>query len=242
MPLCSAQIPRMSPCVRTVTHHSIRLRCAFILTGSLLFAPGISSSVAGGNNQVQAGPMQTPSGASSLQVQCLPDGAAFLRARLKGAIDTELSWSGHDLSCAGSVRPNSEGIRLRFTSPSRDGKPNLVLLFGITGLQEGEAGKALPVNLTIMREGTGEFYGTQGDNKCTIDDLRQEPINGIPWRERAYRVIARGFCTQPARALNGAGSVLITRFDFAGRADFVSEDTDAPVAAPPSQSTARVHP
>lgn len=128
------------------------------------------------------------------------------------------------MSCAGSVRPNAEGIRLRFSGHLAGGEPPLVLLFGITGLKEGESAKALPVNLTIMREGTGEFYGTQGDNRCTIDSISQEPLKGIPLRQRAYRVTARGFCTQPARAVNGEGSILVTRFDFAGRADFESDD------------------
>lgn len=133
------------------------------------------------------------------------------------------------MSCAGSVRPNDGGIRMRFAGLSTHGEPALVLLFGITGLKEGESGKALPVNLTIMREGAGEFYGTQGDGRCTIDTISQEPLKGIPLRQRAYRVVARGFCTQPARALNGDGLILVTRFDFAGRADFESDDAEAPI-------------
>jgi hypothetical protein len=157
-----------------------------------------------------------------LQIQCLPEGGAFLRARLSGAINSELSWNDRDLSCAGSVRPNDEGIRLRFAAAN--GKKRLVLLFGIAGLKEGQSGKALPANLTIIREGSGEFYGTQGDNKCTIDEVSQQPLQAAPLRQRAYRVIARGFCTQPARALNGDGAILVTRFDFSGRADFVSDD------------------
>ena len=37
---------------------------------------------------------------------------------------------------------------------------------------------------------------------------------------RSYRVSARGFCTAPARALDGDGAVLLTRFDFAGLVTF----------------------
>jgi hypothetical protein len=118
-----------------------------------------------------------------LQIQCLPEGGAFLRARLSGAINSELSWNDRDLSCAGSVRPNDEGIRLRFAAAN--GKKRLVLLFGIAGLKEGQSGKALPANLTIIREGSGEFYGTQGDNKCTIDEVSQQPLQAAPLRQRA---------------------------------------------------------
>ena len=200
----------------------------------LCFAPAAFSLAAESNIQVQAKDTHALSAATNVQVQCLPEGGAYLRARLNGAIDTELSWTDRNLTCKGSVRPNGEGIRLRFAAA--DSQSHLVLLFGITGLKEGESGKAVPVNLTIMREGSGEFYGTQGDNKCTIDDIRQEPLQGIPLRQRAYRIVARGFCTQPARSLNGDGSILVTRFDFAGRADFVSdeESNTSPTAALPT--------
>lgn len=111
------------------------------------------------------------------------------------------------------------------------GDNNLVLVFGIPGVKAGQAARDVPVNVTVIREGTGEFYGTQGDGKCTLDDLRQEPIAGIPLKSRAYRVMGRGFCMQPARAVRGTGSVLMTRFDFAGRIDVPSEEIAAPVSA-----------
>jgi hypothetical protein len=37
---------------------------------------------------------------------------------------------------------------------------------------------------------------------------------------RSYRVIARGFCIAPAKALNNEQAILVTRFDFAGRVTF----------------------
>jgi hypothetical protein len=101
-----------------------------------------------------------------------------------------------------------------------------VLLFGIGALREGQSAKALPVNVTVIREGLGEFYSTQGDNKCTLDDVRQEPLVGIPRRSRSYRIIARGFCTHPARAVRGEGVILLSRFDYVGRIDFDNEDND----------------
>jgi hypothetical protein len=33
-------------------------------------------------------------------------------------------------------------------------------------------------------------------------------------------VTARGFCTEPARAVRGKGAVLLSRFDYSGRVDF----------------------
>jgi len=121
------------------------------------------------------------------------------------------------------VRPTDGGIRMRFTAPTSTGE-KLVLVFGIAKLREGSSAKAVPVNITLIREGSGEFYGTQGDDKCMLDDVSQHPIVGIPHRSRSYRIVARGFCTEPARSIRGKGAILISRFDYAGRVDFDDED------------------
>ena len=161
--------------------------------------------------------------------ECLPDGSGYLKARLAGAIDAELDWGNDGTECSGSSRPNGEGLRVVFKrSGESGGGDTIVLLFGISGVEEGDSARDLPVNVTIIREGTGEFYGTQGDERCYVDSLRQEPIAGIPLRERAYRVVARGYCMQPARAVQGEGSVLLSRFDYAGRVDFAERDEPAP--------------
>jgi hypothetical protein len=121
---------------------------------------------------------------------------------------------------------------MRFTAPTASGE-RLVLVFGIATLREGQVAKAVPVNVTVIREGAGEFYGTQGDDKCMLDEVTQRPIVGIPHRSRAYKIVARGFCTEPARAIRGKGAILISRFDYAGRVDFDSEDkvSDEPMVA-----------
>lgn len=227
-----APIERDIPCHCTVSHQSRwRIQLAWVFCAALI-APLISSNAAAGDDKVHGKPATATVTTNKVQEQCLPDGMAYLRARLNGAINAELNWERSRLQCEGSARPDERGIRLRFTQLDGSGAP-LVLLFGISGLHEGESGKALPVNVTIIREGSGEFYGTQGDNKCTIDELHQERLSAAPRRERTWRVIARGFCTQPARALNGTGSVLISRFDFAGRVDY-GDDVEAP--PPPAMS------
>ena len=156
---------------------------------------------------------------------CLPDGTGSLKARLSGAVRAELVWGNEDTECTGAVRPDG-GIRVRFSHIDGEDGGRLVLLFGVADLREGQSARALPVNVTIIREGLGEFYSTQGDNKCTLDEVRQEPLVGIPHRSRSYRIIARGFCTHPARAVRGDGVILLSRFDYVGRVDFDAEDTD----------------
>ncbi len=156
---------------------------------------------------------------------CLPDGRGSLKARLSGAVQAELVWGNDGTECTGAVRPDG-GIRMRFSHKGGADGERLVLVFGAAGLREGQTARALPVNVTVIREGLGEFYSTQGDNKCTLDEVRQEPLAGIPRRSRSYRVIARGFCTHPARAVRGDGVILLSRFDYVGRIDFDSEDKD----------------
>ena len=158
-------------------------------------------------------------------VTCLPDGKGYLKARLSGAVQAELVWGNDGTECTGAVRPDG-GIRVRFSHKDGADGGRLVLLFGVAGLREGQNAKALPVNVTVIREGLGEFYSTQGDNKCTLDQVRQEPLVGIPHRARSYRIVARGFCTNPARAVRGDGVILLSRFDYAGRIDFDSTDKD----------------
>jgi hypothetical protein len=154
--------------------------------------------------------------------KCLPAGNGYLRARLSGTVNTELNWGNEGTECTGAVRPTDGGIRMRFSRP--DGQGKLVLVFGIAQLGEGKSAHNLPVNVTLIREGAGEFFSTQGDDKCTLDLVTQDAIVGIPHRARSYRVTARGFCTEPARAVRGKGSVMLSRFDYSGRVDFGTED------------------
>jgi hypothetical protein len=177
-----------------------------------------------------AGPEQTLASPGSA---CLPTDGGYMRARLAGALTAELDWEGGELECLGAVRPTDGGVRLRFRGPEPDGGGGkLVLVFGIAGLREGRNLRLAPVNVTVMREGKAEFYSTQGDDKCMLDEIRQTPIVGIPHRERSYRIVARGACTEPARAVRGKGAVLLSRFDFAGRVDFGVEDSSHDEAPP----------
>ncbi len=156
---------------------------------------------------------------------CLPTGDAYLRARISGAISAELDWGDEGTECVGAVRPTDGGVRMRFSRTDSSPENKIVLVFGIAALREGISAKSLPVNVTVIREGKGEFYSTQGDDKCMLDEVTQQALVGIPFKSRSYRVIARGYCTEPARAVRGEGAVLLSRFDFAGRVDFESEET-----------------
>ena len=160
----------------------------------------------------------TPAPGSSAEIFCAPAPEGFLRARLQGAIDAEIDWSAPAVAqCLGSPRPGGDGVRLVFKGAVDDAP--LLIVIGVANLLPGTSARNVAANVTLVREGAGSFYSTQGDDKCALDEVHQEPIEGHDGR---YRMSARGYCTQPARALgaSGAGSVLVTRFDVSALVDY----------------------
>jgi len=160
----------------------------------------------------------TPAPGSPAEVFCAPAPEGFLRARLQGSIDAEIDWSAPAVAqCLGGPRPGGDGVRLVFKGAVDDAP--LLIVIGVANLLPGTSARNVATNVTLVREGAGAFYSTQGDDKCALDEVRQEPVAG---RDGRYRVSARGYCTQPARALgaNDAGSVLVTRFDVSALVDY----------------------
>jgi hypothetical protein len=143
-----------------------------------------------------------------------------LEARLQGAIDAEIHWGPEVAQCRGGVRPQGDGVRLLYKGTTEDTGP-LLIIFGLAPLRAGESARNVPANVTLVREGTGQFYATQGQDKCAFDEVRQ---TAVPGSEHLYRLEGRGYCTQPMRALAGDGAVLVSRFD-------VLAIVDAPVSA-----------
>lgn len=140
-----------------------------------------------------------------------------MRARLQGGIDAEIDWSAPQIpQCLGGTRPQGDGVRLVYKG-DLDGTPLLIVIGVATLARDVTEARNVPANVTLVREGAGAFYSTQGDDKCALDEIRQEPVAGQAGR---YRVSARGYCTQPARALGGEGSVLVTRFDARALVDY----------------------
>ncbi len=142
---------------------------------------------------------------------CLSSGDGYLRAHIRGAFEAEIDWPNSGTACEGGPKLDPAGVRLSFRRVA-GGRPNLLFLFGLTGVREGEALRDSGVNLTIIVQGTDRIYGTRGDSRCTADSLTQRRLGGA----HVYRLEVRGFCTQPAHAVRGEGAVVVSRFDFAG--------------------------
>lgn len=146
----------------------------------------------------------------------MPADEGRLRARLSGEIDAEIDWSPPIPQCRGGLRPEGEGVRLIYKGDI-PGQGPLLVVIGIGPLGAGASARNVPANLTLVREGAGRFYATQGDDKCAMDEVKQEPLAGDG---HTYRLTGRGYCTQPARAVGREGLVLVPRFDVSAVVEY----------------------
>lgn len=157
---------------------------------------------------------------------CLPTGNGYLRARVGGAMNLDINWPDAQLECEGSARPDGSGIRLSFAGPARSDGRRMRMVFGIGSTTEGQGGHGLPTNVTVIFEGETRLFATRGDDRCTVDELEQQRIGELGGRVRSYRVVGRGFCTEPATDLKGEERIVLSRFDFAGRTTFEDDVAD----------------
>ena len=174
---------------------------------------GASAGTSPGAGTSAGAAVRMPSGQ---QARCVPADEGRLKARLSGEIDTEIDWSPPTPQCRGGLRPEGEGVRLIYQGEI-PGQGPLLVVIGIGPLAAGASARNVPANLTLVREGAGRFYATQGDDKCAMDEVRQEPVGG---QGHTYRLTGRGYCTQPARAVGGEGLVLVPRFDVSAIVDY----------------------
>lgn len=162
---------------------------------------------------------------------CLPGERGYFRASLRGALDAELDWRGAGLQCEGGARPEGRGLRVSFLGPADASGRQLRFVFGIAAAPGVGMSRTAPTNVTVIVEGQRQLYATQGDDKCAVEALSQEPVAAAtrpyPGEARLYRVAARGYCIDPAATLDGSARLYINRFDFAGLARFEDNELHA---------------
>ena len=171
-------------------------------------------------------PPATTAPATALAKQsdnCLSSGDGYLRARVAGAINVTIDWPNSGTRCQGESKTQPPGVRLSFQR-AHGGRPDLLFVFGLTGVSQGKPAHAAGANLTVIVQGTTRIFGTMGDARCTVDSLTQTPLDG----SLAYRIEARGFCTQPAHAVRGNGDVLVSTFEFAGPVNYLPPEPTGP--------------
>ena len=174
----------------------------------------LAGALASRGAQAQKIPLGAGLPAVSLSGPCASD-KSYLRAHIRGAIRLDIDLHGRALACEGGPRLDGSGIRMGFEGRVGTGKRRVRMVFGIDGAREGQPGRELPTNLTVIFEGEKLIFATQGDGNCTVDRLREEPVE-----KRSYLVTAHGFCIAPANDIRGDRRIVVTTFDFAGLADF----------------------
>lgn len=159
-------------------------------------------------------------------MDCLATRGGYLRAQLRGALNADLAWSGADMQCEGSPRPDGHGIRLTFAGPlpAQPGSQTtgtthqLRFIFGIDERDTATgAALAMPTNLTVILEGEGQLYATRGDRHCAVESLERSALAEPDHRRN--RVHARGYCLGPATNATGDSRLLVPTFEFTGVAD-----------------------
>jgi hypothetical protein len=190
---------------------------SFIARSLLLSATVVGLAAA---DAPKSGPKATPGAPVAREAAvCLAAGDGYLRAHVAGAVNANIDWPNSGTRCQGESRSKPPGVRLSFQRAAGS-KPDLLIVFGLSGVQRGMPAREVGANLTVIVQGTSRIYGTLGDTRCTVDSLTQTKLSG-----ESYRIEARGFCTQPAHAVRGSGDVLVSTFEFAGP---VTYDADQP--------------
>src|SRR5262245_13625189 len=203
-------------------HEAGRLPRMIITRACLLTA--LLTVTAAANADPKTAPPKAP--AAAAQTGCLPSGNGYLRARIRGAMNLDINWHNAELECDGGARPDGSGIRVSFAGPRHSDGRRVRLVFGVHAA-EGSAGRALPTNLTVIFEGERRLFATRGEDRCTVDQLEQQRVGALGGRSRSYRIVARGFCTEPASALSGHERIVVNSFDFAGRVTFEEPEPEA---------------
>ena len=144
----------------------------------------------------------------------------FLATRLKGALEAAIDWRGDALLCEGGARPEGRGLRASFAGKGPQGEA-LRIVFGLAALPGAGESRNVATHLTLIVEGSGKLYATQGDAQCTTELLQQSPLAAQPGQ---WRMRARGYCIDPAATLDASARLYMERFDFEGLARFDPED------------------
>lgn len=148
--------------------------------------------------------------------QCLAGGGGRLEMKIGGDFESTVDWGNEGTRCEGGPRPAGDALRLMF---SRD-DDGLLIVIGITGLQRGSTGEALLANLTIVRQGKGQFYGSLGADACVVDV--HENV-AAPDQAGAFRVSGTGHCAAPIEAIARDGEIRVAPFTFTGKAHWPDE-------------------
>lgn len=134
-----------------------------------------------------------------------------LTGSLSGAINTKLDWSDADLRCESMPRPDSQGVRLRFSGEISGER--LAIIVALPTLKAGATGEAFDSNVTITVEDSGRFFSTPNVDTCWTDVETNELLAD---QSVIFNVVGSMSCVAPLGEINGAAFVDLRDLRFSG--------------------------
>lgn len=150
------------------------------------------------------------------EITCGDEG--FLAAELYGSIEREVNWTASSMQCESMLRPDGEGVRLRFTGETAERR--LAIILALPDLERGMTGKELPTVATLTVEGSGRFFSTPNLASCWSDIGAQDPLDEDQQR---YEVLGTLYCVAPLGEVNGDAAISIPQLEFRSIIDWGAE-------------------
>ena len=144
--------------------------------------------------------------------------AGLLAGSLSGAINTELDWSDDELRCESMPRPDSAGVRLRFSGEISGER--LAIIVALPTLEAGATGEAFDSNVTSTVEDRGRFFSTPNLGTCWSDIETNELLANQPV---LFNVVGSLSCVAPLGEINGDAFVDLRDLRFSGIAAWTKQ-------------------
>jgi hypothetical protein len=138
-----------------------------------------------------------------------------LVGEIYGGIEAKLDWQAQQLECAGMLRPNGQGARLRFSgaAESAAGQKYLLFILALAGLERDRIATELPTTITVIEDDAGRFF-SNGENRVCWTDIHSQVLLQEP---DDYSISGTAYCVSPLAELNGQSSVSFTDLQFTGQ-------------------------
>jgi hypothetical protein len=164
----------------------------------------------------EPGPEPAAEATSALESTCGNVGS--LVGTLSGAINVELNWLDDELRCESMLRPDSGGVRLRFSAEVSGER--LAIIMALPALDAGATGDGFDSNVTLTVENSGRFFSTPNLDTCWADIAKNEPL---PPRAGTFIVAGSLSCVAPLGEVNGDAFVDVRDLRFSGVAVWSSQ-------------------
>jgi len=142
-------------------------------------------------------------------------GTGRLSTRLYGSIARQISWSDAELRCESMLRPDGEGVRLRFIGDAANSR--LAIILAMPEMRRDGSNQELPTVVTLTVEGSGRFFSTPTLESCWSDIETQAPIEQ---GGDLYDVSGTLYCVAPLGEINGDAAISIPRLEFRSIVDW----------------------